>query len=654
MNNIFTRSLFALATLLIGFGSLMNAQAVELGELKVTELPDASTGFIVREPTQAVLIVQTSVIPLSFESNMGVIRVDNPSRGEYRIFLNPGTNRIVFKNDDYLPLRERFHIPVKTALVVKVEVKKDRFGGGGILQETAEIRLNYLPGKDEQVYGGLDGDVNLFDFSEGARILKPSPGSRTIRLNSKGRIWEKQYDLVAGQMIEEKVAFTDAKKEVWDIGKPGALYIETTPPGARVFLNQVEQGITPLDLKSVQPGNYQIDLAKDLYLPESRTIEVKSLSYEKLQIALTSNFGKVKIDSDPPGATVWINEQQRGTTPLEIPQINAGAYTVKLFQSLYYEERETFEIKPGTEFVKTYTLRPQFGSVELTSNPPGAEVTVQGVLWGKTPLTRDRVPSGEHIIKLILSNYFDLEQSVRVEDGLALKRDFLLQPSVGWLTVTSDPPGAVVINTETGAVLGKTPINDIALDRGTYQLSLEKEQFEKYETVAGLTYGGRQSVSATLVRSVGHLQVSTTPQGAKIFLNGTTYGETPVILRDLPTGDYEVKLVKSGFDTDVGHVSVNRNDVGIYSRSLGTAGTVEWEKKRRQAFVVSAILPSGGQFMSRQTIKGALFGVALLASFHPERSERYLFLRRHCPAGDGLLAFVRCHSSEISAIGESY
>jgi len=561
----------------------------------------------------ALLRIESDVAENLFVTDVKVYKTETVSAGIIEAYLSYRERNITLTAKGVMPLRYKIPQSLEKG---KVYVLRVRTLGEGVRRvvESAEIRLSYKPAADEQVYGGLDGDVNFIDFASGMRILKPSPGVHTVRLNSKGRIWDKRYELVAGQKVEEPVEFTEAKVEKWDIGKPGALYIETTPAGATVFLNSVEQGITPLDLQSIQPGKYQIDLAKDLYLPEIRSVEVKSLSYERLAVPLTSNFGRVKIESDPSGAAVWINGQQRGSTPLEIPQINAGAYSVRLFQNLYYEANDNFEIKPGGEFIKKYALKPQFGSVKLTSVPSGAQVTVQGVLWGTTPLTRDLVPSGEHIAQLKLPNYFDADQMLRIGDGEEVTKEVILQPSVGWLTVTSDPSGATVINAETEQVLGTTPIKALTLDRGTYRLSIEKDLYEPYETATGLTYGGKQSVEAKLVRSVGHLQVSTNPQGAKIILNGKNYGETPSIVRDLPTGNYELRLEKDGYDINAERVAIARNDVVRYSAELGTAGTIEWKKKRHKAQMLALVVPTGGQFLSGQNVRGALYVGAFISS----------------------------------------
>ena len=524
--------------------------------------------------------------------------------------------RINIKASGYMPKRVTIPFEMEPGKVYILRVQGVGEGGRKI-KRSAEVKLHYTPESNEEVYGGIDGGVNALDFSAGELTLRPDAGTHTIRLNSKRRIWEKRYELTAGEKVDEVVIFTSEKIEQWDIGQPGGLYIESNPSSAMVLLNQVEQGVTPLTLKNIQPGSYTIEVVKDLYLPEQRDVEVKSLDFASEQFDLTPNFGRVNITSIPSGATVTIEGQNRGETPLEIPKFNAGVYTLKLAQKLYYDENDNFEIKPDGDFVKEYKLKPQFGTVKLTSEPSGAEVTVLGVSWGTTPLTRERVPSGDYIVSLRKQYYFDEDPSITVLDGETMNRNVDLRPSVGTLTVTSDPPGASVTVVETKKTLGKTPIVDLPMERGSYQLLVEKSDYEPFETAVAITFGGDQKVDASLKRSSGHIQVSTTPQKAKIYIDDEYKGDTPTVIKDVPTGVHEIRLDKKRCDIHVGRVTVKRNEVVDYTHTLRDSGSGEWEKRRLNARLISIIAPSGGQFYSgqyskAQYVRGSIYGAAFL------------------------------------------
>lgn len=560
--------------------------------------------------TCAIIRIESNIAGRVDITGVTVYKTDIESAGIIDHYIRYRERNFTITASGFMPLYYKTLRELEKGKVYILRLKAQG-GGGSRIQESAEVRLIYSPASDEEIYGGLDGDVNFIDFSSGERKFRPSPGAHTIRLNSKGCIWERRYELQAGQKVEERVEFISENREDWAIGQPGGLYIESIPPGATVYMNRVEQGVTPLTLNKVQPGKYSIEVTKDLYLPDSLSVEVKSLEFAKFEFELTPNFGRLKITSVPTGSMVWINNQQRGETTLEIPRFNAGIYSLRLVQNLYHEETDTFEIKPDGEFIKEYRLRPRFGSVNLTSKPPGAKVEVQGMSWGQTPMTRDSVPSGEYIIKLSLVHYFDEEVTIRVNDEEALIKNFPLRPRIGWLSVTSEPSGAKVTVMETKKVLGETPIQDLPIERGSYRIVIEKELFEPFETAVAVTYGGKQSVDAILQRTSGHLRVSTIPQGAKIYLDNRYRDETPTVVKDIPIGIYPIRLEKSGFDTQAGRVEIKRNEVVEYTRTLGAEGTKEWLKRKIRTIWMSALVPGGGQVVaSRQTIKGLIYFAA--------------------------------------------
>lgn len=87
---------------ILGIG-FIPVSAQQLGEMKVELVPEGKgVTFIVRNPEESILMVHSTIPEMSFESNQGVISVDNPDPGEYLVHLKPGTHIITFKADGFL------------------------------------------------------------------------------------------------------------------------------------------------------------------------------------------------------------------------------------------------------------------------------------------------------------------------------------------------------------------------------------------------------------------------------------------------------------------------------------------------------------------------------------------------------------------------
>ena len=75
-----------------------------------------------------------------------------------------------------------------------------------------------------------------------------------------------------------------------NIGMPesgyGSLYLESDPPGANVFIEDILQGVTPLLITDVLDGVYSIRFEKEGYLNHYNTVEVAA----KLTAKVTANM----------------------------------------------------------------------------------------------------------------------------------------------------------------------------------------------------------------------------------------------------------------------------------------------------------------------------------------------------------------------------
>ncbi len=585
-----------------------------LGEMSVQTIPEGEgIQYIVRSGNESILIVHSTLPRLSFEANMGIIRVDNPDPGEYRVHLPPGTNIVTFKADGYLPVSERYYIKAKSYAEVRVFPKSQRI----VTSDRPELILKYmLTSPNEKIRGSLDGDVLNLDFSEGQVILRPTAGRHTLKLNNSGKIWEDSFDLIDGKTVIAQVIFPEDATEVITEDSPGSLFISSQPPGAKVFMNQVDQGITPLTLENVPTGTYSFNLVRPLYLPEEFSLEVRALEYTTHHVELTSNFGMVTVETEPDGATVFLDGEEKGISPLTLSQLSAGSHRIRIVRSFYYETEDNFEIRSGDDLDKIYKLSPKFGRVSVKSDPAGAEVLVDGQPKGITPVIVEPLMSGSHIITLKLDHYNELVDEVRVSDGDSLEKDYSLKGNFGELSVITDPPGALVIVDHDTLTDILTPVNKMKLEPGEHWISILKKGHDVYDEMVMIALGTLLEIDHVMNRQTGNLKVSSEPQGAKIYLDGGKVGTTPVVLRDVPTGTRVLEIEKSGFDIVEEQVTVQHLQTADVKYTLSSAGTAEWVKKRNRAVLWSAIVPGGGQFSQGKIASGWLYaGVSVGSIF---------------------------------------
>jgi|GEM_PF-4955427 len=597
-----TRFLQVIGSLCIVLFLISAAAAQELGELQVQPIPDSESAPIVfRNPDQALLVVQTTLQSLSFEANMGVISVEHPEEGTYYVHLRPGTNIVTFKSEGYVPAKKRYYLQAKEYVQVKVDPR------AGSAQSNAEVVLLYQPPPgSERVQGSLDGNVMNLIFRNGQVVIRPDAGQHTIELYYQNKSWKKEFSIGENDQQQFQVEFTGqslppAAKE------PGGLYIETNPPGAKVLMNEVEQGQTPLTLDTMTAGTYNVEITKPLYLTENLTLEVRPFEYTKQSVDLTPNYGALKIRSNPAGAWVYLNDDPRGRTPLDIQKIDARSYTIRLVKPLFADVETQFELEPGKAFEKTFELTPQFGRIQLNTAPPRAQVTVDGKYWGTTPLSRDTVLAGSHVITLSKDLYASYEDKIQIKPGESYQKNTILQPNFGVLSINSTSSQVKVKVEGPTTTTVTTPVTELKLKSGTYTLQFEKTGYESQKRTALIAVGSTEEVSVDLTRESGNILVSTAPQGATIYLDGNERGESPTVLKSIPTGLHNFLLEKQGYDRITGSIVVQKHQTLNLSRQLSMQGVEEWRARRANAIAFASFLPGTGQFISRQYGRGILY-----------------------------------------------
>jgi hypothetical protein len=162
---------------------------------------------------------------------------------------------------------------------------------------------------------------------------------------------------------------------------------------------------------------------------------------------------------------------------------------------------------------------PESGSLLVRSTPAGAEVLVNGVRRGVTPLVLRDLPMGTHTVVLTRSGYARAEHRVVITDArpsrslearlvaetesgapappVLTPRSPPVQATSGTLVVESRPPGARVI--VDGRDMGETPLTLETMAPGDYAVRIEREGYQPVTATIRVVAGERARVAASLV-----------------------------------------------------------------------------------------------------------------------------------------------------------
>jgi hypothetical protein len=147
-----------------------------------------------------------------------------------------------------------------------------------------------------------------------------------------------------------------------------------------------------------------------------------------LTTSLSVQPGNLSINSNPAGSSVTVNNAYVGKTPLEIGGLAPGTYEIAITRFGYEKFNTTAPVKTGSITEISADLIQEQGSLNVTTDPSGAEILLDGQSRGISPITLDGIPSGSHTIGTNLSGFAPKNQTVVIEYGRTTPLSMSLDP----------------------------------------------------------------------------------------------------------------------------------------------------------------------------------------------------------------------------------
>lgn len=191
----------------------------------------------------------------------------------------------------------------------------------------------------------------------------------------------------------------------------------------------------------------------------------------------------------------------------------------------------------------------QAGSLTITSQPPGAQVLIDGAPQGATPVNVSNVPSGQHQVNLTLPEYHDWSVSQYLSAGQNSVVTAALVPvqKNGILIVTSRPePASVYVD---GIYRGITPLNLPDAGAGTHQVIVTATGYDPAIAPVQVPEGGTFSIELQLNQTptTGSLLIGAVPGNAEVVIDGVSYGGADHLIEALRPGSHQLLLKVEGY-----------------------------------------------------------------------------------------------------------
>jgi hypothetical protein len=244
----------------------------------------------------------------------------------------------------------------------------------------------------------------------------------------------------------------------------GGISVAATPKGSGLYVDDIYQGPTDLVVGNLEAGPHKVTVDEPGYQASTQTVTVISGQVVPVSVTLVPEnnppTGDLQISSTPSGAVVYLDGNYKGFTPpndkLDINDLAPGTYTLSMTKLGYQDYSTSVTLPAGKIIQVSATLvptptPPSAASADIVSTPSGAEIYVDNVYVGITPLSFQNVTPGSYTIELRLQGYNPFTTAGTVQAGSDVHVVAALSP-IATPTPTAAPPSPFLVIMALGIV----------------------------------------------------------------------------------------------------------------------------------------------------------------------------------------------------------
>jgi len=214
------------------------------------------------------------------------------------------------------------------------------------------------------------------------------------------------------------------------------VFIGDRPVGTGGFHDRLEAGV-PHRVRLTAPGYAETTLA----------IRLATGSSESREVRLRPYFGGVRVETVPPGALVSIDGKPAGRSPLTVDGLPVAVpHRVEASLAGRGQGRQDVTLEAGRTRTLSLSLAHVQASVVVTSEPPGAQILLDGVPQGSTPFTLTALPTGVHRLEARREDHAPGDTTLEITAATTQVHLVLRPAPPGVLVIQGDRPAQIYVD----------------------------------------------------------------------------------------------------------------------------------------------------------------------------------------------------------------
>lgn len=232
--------------------------------------------------------------------------------------------------------------------------------------------------------------------------------------------------------------------------------------GASVMMIGVDYGLTPAEIPDIPPGTYDVVLYMERYRRAIKPITVTEAETQEFTIDMEPITGTLSITTTPPGATVYLDGEAIGETPLPKKTLQVGDYSYLVQHPDYYPEEKKFTVEDNFNMEFDHKLRPMEAELSVFSRPSSANIWLNNIQQVEKTPAKFKLRPGQYLVSVHTAGYLQSDELVELEANKPITVQADLTPGAVPQGMLLIPAGDFIMGTDNSAP-GERPARKINL-----------------------------------------------------------------------------------------------------------------------------------------------------------------------------------------------
>ncbi len=235
----------------------------------------------------------------------------------------------------------------------------------------------------------------------------------------------------------------------------GYLNVTSSPEsGAIVYIDGKKVGQTPYKTDKLASGEHKVRVMKEMYSATEQTFTITDGNTTQAALVMSANFVNVTVTTDSE-SDIYIDNELKGKGTWS-GRLGEGNHAFEARKASHRNSVENMKLTLGKdENIVIPNPTPIYGTLDVSTNPIGANIIIDGKSFGTTPRVLTNVLVGTHELKLEKAGCAPVVKTITLDDKNKLTISEEL-PTGKEISISTDGRGDKIF--VDGNYIGEIPI----------------------------------------------------------------------------------------------------------------------------------------------------------------------------------------------------